>query len=478
MSFSFYWHDYETWGADPRRDRAAQFAGQRTDADLNPIGEPLVIHAKPADDMLPRPEACLVTGITPQYALEHGMPEAEFFRQIHSELIRPGTCTSGYNSIRFDDEFTRFGFYRNFIDVYAREWQGGNSRWDIIDVLRLAHALRPEGIEWPENEDGTASFRLDRLSVANGLAHADAHDALGDVRVTIEMARLLKARHPRLYDYCFTHRGKQAAGELLNLRERREVLHVSSMYPAVLGCIAPVIPIGMQPGNRNGVIVFDLRTDPHILMDLDAEELHYRLFTPSAELADGIARVQMKTVHLNKCPVLAPMNTLTSGAADRWMIDIGQVRQHAQTLLGFGDLQAKLDAVHAIDARREFSEDPDQTLYGGFFSDRDREEIAHIRKQTPEELADCHPAFDDAKLHELLFRYRARNWLETLNTEERQRWEAYRRWRLTDPAGGASIVSADYFAEIDRLLAGLGKDDKRRGILGDLRDWGERLTGC
>ncbi len=475
MSFSFYWHDYETWGADPRRDRAAQFAGQRTDADLNPIGEPLVVYAKPANDLLPRPEACLVTGITPQYASEHGVPEAEFFRRIHSELIRPGTCASGYNSIRFDDEFTRFGFYRNFIDVYAREWQGGNSRWDIIDVLRLAHALRPEGIEWPENEDGTTSFRLDRLSVANGLAHGDAHDALGDVRVTIEMARLLKRRQPRLYDYCFTHRGKQAAGELLNLRERRAVLHVSSMYPAVLGCIAPVAPIGMQPGNRNGVIVFDLRTDPRILMDLDAEEIHYRLFTPSAELADGVARIQMKTVHLNKCPVLTPMNTLTPATADRWMIDIEQVRRHAQTLRGFGELQQKLDAVYAIDTGRSFSDDPDQTLYGGFFSHHDREEIEHIHKLSPDQLADCHPAFDDAKLHELLFRYRARNWPESLNAEESRRWDEYRRWRLTDPAAGASIVGEDYLAEIDRYLAGDGLDEKRRALLRDLRAWGETL---
>lgn len=475
MSFSFYWHDYETWGADPRRDRAVQFAGQRTDADLNPIGKPLVVYARPANDLLPQPRACLVTGITPQYALEHGVPEAEFFRRIHSELIRPGTCTSGYNSIRFDDEFTRFGFYRNFIDVYAREWQGGNSRWDIIDVLRLAHALRPEGIEWPENEDGTPSFRLERLSVANGLAHADAHDALGDVRVTIEMARLLKRCQPRLYDYCFTHRGKQAAGELLNLRERRAVLHVSSMYPAVLGCIAPVAPIGMQAGNRNGVIVFDLRTDPHVLMDLDAEEIHYRLFTPSAELADGVARIQMKTVHLNKCPVLTPMNTLTPATADRWMIDIEQVQRHARTLRGFGDLQAKLDAVYAIDTGRSFSDDPDHTLYGGFFSQHDREEIEHVHKLSPNQLAECHPAFDDAKLHELLFRYRARNWPETLNAEESQRWEEYRRWRLTDPAGGASIVSEDYFAEIARYLADTGLDPKHRALLRDLSAWGETL---
>ena len=179
MASTFYWHDYETWGADPRRDRAVQFAGQRTDEDLNPIGEPLVIFAQPANDMLPQPDACVVTGITPQLALTKGMPEAGFFSRIQSEMAQPETCVAGYNNLRFDDEVTRFGFYRNFLDVYGREWQQGNSRWDLIDVLRLAHALRPQGIEWPQ-QDGVTRFRLDHLSLANGLAHDDAHDALGD----------------------------------------------------------------------------------------------------------------------------------------------------------------------------------------------------------------------------------------------------------------------------------------------------------
>lgn len=149
MTTSFYWHDYETWGTDPRRDRAVQFAGLRTDLDFNPIGRPLMVYAKPADDMLPQPGACLVTGITPQHARKEGVCEADFFRAVHDELSRPGTCALGYNSIRFDDEFTRYGLYRNFYDPYAREWQNGNSRWDIIDTVRLMRALRRKGSTGP-----------------------------------------------------------------------------------------------------------------------------------------------------------------------------------------------------------------------------------------------------------------------------------------------------------------------------------------
>ena len=475
--FSFYWHDYETWGADPRRDRAAQFAGQRTDADLNPIGEPLVLYARPSDDMLPQPDACLVTGITPQQALERGVPEADFFRRIHREMARPGSCVVGYNNLRFDDEVTRFGFYRNFIDVYGREWQGGNSRWDLIDVLRLAHALRPEGIEWPRDDNGVVSFRLDRLSRANGLTHEDAHDALGDVRVTIAMARLLKQRQPRLYDYCFTHRGKQAAAKLLDLRNRTPLLHVSARYPAARGCIAPVAPVGRLPGNRNGVVVFDLRADPAMLVELSPEALRQRLFTPSAELPEGSERVPLKTVHLNKCPVLAPLNTLTPEAAERWAIDPARVEAHAARLAALGDLQPRLDELFAPDEGQTFPDDPDLSLYGGFFSNHDKQQIEAIGRLSADALVDYHPVFDDAKLHELLFRYRARNWPDTLKADECQRWEEYRQWRLRDPAGGASIVAETYHARLAELENEHPDDAAVRELLAALRTWGGRVLG-
>ncbi len=189
---SFYWHDYETWGADPSRDRPSQFAGIRTDAELNVIGDPLMIYCRPTMECLPQPMACAVTGITPQKALDEGLDERAFMAAIHRELAAPGTCGVGYNSIRFDDEVTRYGLYRNFYDPYAREWKDGNSRWDLIDVVRLCCALRPDGIEWPLREDGTPSFKLEVLTAANGIGHEAAHDALSDVHATISLARLIR----------------------------------------------------------------------------------------------------------------------------------------------------------------------------------------------------------------------------------------------------------------------------------------------
>ena len=302
MALTLYWHDYETWGTDPGRDWPAQFAGLRTDEDLKVIGKPLSLYCYPADDMLPQPEACMVTGITPQLARMNGVIEADFFRRIHEQLALPGSCGVGYNSIRFDDEVTRFGLYRNFFDPYAREWQNGNSRWDIIDMVRLTHALRPDGIEWPSHADGTPSFRLEQLTEANGIPHQGAHDALTDVYATIELARLIKQQQPRLFDYLFQLRDKRRVASLLNLNTMQPVLHVSSKYPAERGCIAMVVPVARHPVNKNGIIVYDLAQDPEPLLSLSVEQLSERLFTPRRELPEGVERIPLKTIHLNKSP--------------------------------------------------------------------------------------------------------------------------------------------------------------------------------
>ncbi len=474
MNHTFYWHDYETWGPDPRRDRPAQFAGLRTDEDLNPVGEPLLLFCRPALDLLPQPEACLITGITPQQAECEGLVEAEFAATIQRELVRPGTCGVGYNSIRFDDEVTRNLLYRNFFDPYAREWQHGNSRWDLIDALRLAYALRPEGIEWPRREDGITSFRLEHLTAANGIEHTGAHDALADVRATIDLARMLKARQPRLFGYALSLRSKHRAAELLE--RSGPLLHVSARYPAELGCIAPVLPVARHPVNRNGIICFDLRHSPDPLLKLSPEEIHQRLFNRAEDLPEGVARIPLKTVHINRCPILAPMKTLTAEAAGRWRIDTTVVERHARSLQATPGLANKVQQVHTM-VTFEPETDPDLMLYsGGFFPDADRREMARLRGHRPEALATEWFAFEDPRLPEMLMRYRARNWPHTLTPKEREDWDAYRAQRLIGPDSGSSITLDAYRKRLTDLRSELAGDSRRLGLLDELERWAERVT--
>ena len=327
--FTFYWHDYETFGKSPRRDRPSQFAGVRTDVDLNEIGEPLMQYCQPPQDYLPEPEACLLTGILPQTCQEQGIPEHAFADAIEHELAQPGTVGVGYNTIRFDDEVTRHMFWRNLIDPYAREWQNGCGRWDLLDVVRCTWALRPEGINWPKHEDGRPSFKLEHLTVANGLTHEAAHDALSDVRATIAMARLIKQAQPKLWDFCLKLRKKDAV--LNEMGVGRPFIHISGMYGVERGCMALVWPLAPHPSNKNEMIVWDLAFDPTELFDLNAQTIRERMFSKTEDLPEGVTRLPVKTIHINKSPiVIGNLKTLSPAVAQKWGIDVDTCLQHAQ----------------------------------------------------------------------------------------------------------------------------------------------------
>lgn len=475
---TFLWHDYETFGTRPRRDWPAQFAAIRTDAELNEIGAPVELHCQPPTDRLPEPEACLVTGITPQACVERGVPEYAFAERIHALLAEPGTIGVGYNSIRFDDEVTRFLLWRNLIDPYAREWQNGCSRWDLLDVMRCAHALRPEGIEWPQAEDGSTSFRLERLTAANGLAHEAAHDAVSDVRATIALARLLRQRQPRLFDFCLALRRKERVAEELGLpttlREARPFLHVSGRFGAARGCIAVMAPLAMHPTNRNELLAWDLAADPAELAELGPEEVRTRLFTSSAELPEGVTRLALKGVHLNRAPiVIANLKTLRPELAERWGIDLALAERHFQHLRALPDLSALWARVYERPPV-EAPVDVDEDLYGGFLGDADRRRLARLRALGPEELAVARTGFDDERLAELLLRYRARNFPHTLSAADRARWEAHRSARLLGDGAQPAPIQA-WFDRID-ALAEAAEDERAQAVLEALYEWGEQIA--
>jgi len=474
---SFFWHDYETFGSVPRRDRPAQFAGVRTDAELNPIDAPLMCYCRPAPDYLPEPEACLLTGIVPQQCLEQGLPEHAFADAVERQLAQPGTVGVGYNSIRFDDEVTRFLFWRNLIDPYAREWQNQCGRWDLLDVLRCAYALRPEGIEWPHHEDGRPSFKLEHVTRANGLAHEDAHDALSDVRATLALARRLKARQPKLWDFCLRLRGKQAVLDEIAAAQSqgRPFLHVSGMYGAERGCLALVWPLAPHPTNRNEIIVWDLAQDPAELPRFSVDDLRQRIFSRADELPEGVTRLPIKTIHVNKSPVvIANLKTLTPAMAQRWGLDLAQGLRHADVAARqAGQLAGMWPEVYRR-AQDEPARDVDEDLYGSFVGNEDRRTLQRLRSLDPQALADKRPAFADARLDELLFRYRARNFPHTLRDAERAQWQAHCAERLCDgtPAG---VLSLRTFGERIAALEA-GADARGCALLGMLRDYAASIA--
>jgi exodeoxyribonuclease-1 len=460
MSSSFFWYDLETSGTDPKWDRIVQFAGVRTDADLNQIGEGVCFYVHLADEVLPDADATLVTGITPAITRAEGVSEWEALTRINALFSVPETCVVGYNSLRFDDEFVRYGLYRTLNDPYAREWQNGNSRWDILDLVRATGALRRRGIEWPVDEDGLPVYRLEILTQANQLEHANAHDALSDVYATIGMARLIKTHQPKLFDYAFAGRAKKQPRSLLEPIGERLLVHVSGMYPRERYGFATIVSVARHPTNNNSIIVADLSGDVEMLVDGTEDEIREALFAP-----DSPNRPPLKEVRLNRSPFIAPMSVLTRENRERLGVDEHMLSQR-MSLLKKPGLAKKLQKVYA----REHplgSDDVDAGLYGGFLKDEDRTRCVGFNEELKQNRwVDLD--YSDPRLHELSRRLKGRSFAHLLSAEEQAHHAEFvasrlyadeAPWRTLDTVRSriTALLEDDLSAEQQTLIASLAE---------------------
>ena len=470
MPESFLWYDLETFGRSPRTSRISQFAAIRTDPELNPIGEPVSLFCRPADDFLPEPEAALITGITPQHALAAGLCEAEFMAVLHEQFSQPGTCALGYNSIRFDDEFIRFGLYRNFFDAYEREYAGGNSRWDLLDVMRMFYALRPEGLQWPLRDDGLPSFKLEDLAKANGCFEGEAHEALSDVRSLINLARRAKTAQPRLWDYALKLRDKEFVAGIIAPHKRQVVLHVSGQFSAERACSALMLPLMPHPLIKNRVIAVELTPEALKLLDYTAEEIAGNIFTKRSLLPEGESRIGIKEIQHNHCPVVVALNSVNEAELVRWGIDAVRLKiDIASAEIVRGELLANIeiitDKLAKVFSRPRSGEpaDPDAALYDGFIERADKLKFGKARSSKGRDPL----VFIDPRLSELYFRYKARNWPESLTGGESNQWRDFRKSRLTPDA------LADYTQQC-RALAEAHPD--KAGVMQALLDWSVQVS--
>lgn len=475
MKDSFLWFDLETFGRSPRTSRIAQFAGIRTNADLEKVDEPVMLYCQPALDLLPSPEATLITGITPQQARSDGLIEPAFLAQVHEALAQPGTCAVGYNSLRFDDEHIRHALYRNFFDPYQREYARGNSRWDLLDLARLLYALRPDGIEWPNREDGLPSFKLEHLAAANGCGHSRAHDALSDVEALIDLARVFRRAQPRMWEYYYGFRKKQRSLGLLDVAHMTPVLHVSGMFSAEHGCAAIVAPIAEHPGVPGRIIAFDLGTDPDGLLTLAPEDIADRLYVPQADLPEGELRVALKEIHPNRCPALVELRHVSDAELSRLKLDRGVALKRLEALRAHPELATKVRAVFAR-GRAFDHDDADGALYAGFLPDSDRSQFEALRRSRPDRLPDFEARLRDPRLKELLFRYRARNWPHTLTLDEQARWRGYLQHRLAPESGLSEYDLDTYPALLARLRSQHAGENEAIGWLDALSDWHREVS--
>jgi exodeoxyribonuclease-1 len=429
---------------------------------LQPVGEPISLYCRPSDDFLPEPEAALITGITPQFASQHGLCEADFMAKVHEQLAEPGTCALGYNSIRFDDEFIRFSLYRNFYDAYEREYAGGNSRWDLLDLMRAVYAFDGHILQWPLREDGQPSFKLEHLAKANVCFEGEAHEALSDVRSLINLARKVRNGSPKLWQHCLGLRDKHTVQGKLAPHKNQRILHVSGQFPTAQACTGLMLPLMPHPLIKTRTLAVELRPAALKLLDYTPEQIERNIFTKTSQLPEGESRIGIKEIHHNRCPILfEPEDAKTLGLKidfERLDLDLAQARDiHARLLAGSDSIVQKLSAIYA--RQRDYDDaDPDGALYSGFFDRVDKAKFSKARSsQGKAELA-----FNDARLSELYFRYKARNWPESLSAGEKELWRKHRALRLPQQ------LLQDYATHCDALIM---ENPSHSAILQALKDW-------
>jgi len=478
MAASFFFYDLETSGFGARSARIMQFAGQPTDMDLNPIGDPIDCLIKLSPDILPDVDAVLLTGITPQKTLNDGYTEAEFLAYFYKEVVKPETTFLGFNSIRFDDEFMRFLQYRNFYDAYEWQWKDGCSRWDVLDLVRMTRALRPDGIQWPFDSEGKPANRLEYLSNVNKLEHSQAHDALSDVVATIGIAKLIKDKQPELFSYLFEHRSKQAAKELVLKNE--PFAYASGRYgSAHLNTTAAVL-LAKHP-EQDAALVYDLRYDPTPFIEMSVDELvEAWKYTKDPDAV----RLPVKTLKYNRCPSLAPLGVMKDAKSqERIELSLETIAKHLALLKKsqkeFAEkiIQAirKLDQVRAQE-QIGLVDDPltaDERLYEGFIGDADKNTMSALRAAEPADISRIAESFKDSRLKSMAPIYKARNYPRTLSDEERQKWEEFCKLKLF--SGGAESRAAQYFARLQTMAADESLSAAQQYLIEELRLYGESI---
>lgn len=472
---TFYFYDLETSGFNPRSARIMQFAGQRTDMNLQPIGEPDNILVKITPDVLPDPDAAMVTGITPQQTLIDGITESEFTKYFIDTIATPDTIFVGYNTVRFDDEFMRYTLYRNFYDAYEWQWQNGRSRWDILDVVRMTRALRPDGIQWPVGSDGKAVNKLEPIASLNKLEHEKAHDALSDVYATIGVAKLIKDKQPKLFEYLLSVRDKKKVEELIS--KPGPFVYTSGRYSSDYEKTTIVVTVAQHPTQKGSVFVYDLRHDPEPFKDMSAQELASLL--AKFKFEEGELRLPVKQLQTNKCPAVAPLGVLGDEDKKRLALDMTVIENNLKKLLAMNDFSDRIQEALRINEKLKQStfvvdvKDVDAQLYDGFFGDGDKTKMRVVRAADENGLADLHLDFADNRLDTLLLLYKARQFPKSLTADEQKQWQDYRTQRLL--AGDEQSKIAKYFSRINELASRGDMTQEKLYVLEELKLYGESI---
>ena len=232
-----------------------------------------------------------------------------------------------------------------------------------------------------------------------------------------------------------------------------------------------IAPLAWHPTNKNAVIVCDLTANIDDLLTKSAEELRENLYTKKETLLEaGMLPVPLKLIHINKCPIVAPEKTLLPQNAERLGIDRALCEKNQQRLLASKDVRQKVMDIFQQVREFEASDNVETELYNGFFSDADKNNMAILRTLEPEKLAEHNLSFQDPRIPQLLFHYRARHFYRTLNRAEQIKWQKYRRKKLE-----AEVLRFEQ--SLQELAAQNENDEEKLTLLQKVYEYGNKIIG-
>ncbi|CAL4324385.1 exodeoxyribonuclease I [Buchnera aphidicola] len=417
---SFLFYDYETFGLHPALDKPAQFACIRTDSDFNVIQKPIVLYCYPPNDYLPNIQSVLTTHISPIHAYKIGMNEFFFSKKIFDIFNVCNTCIVGYNNIQFDDEVTRNIFYRNLLDSYSWCWKQNNSRWDVIKIILACYVLSPNNFEWPKNDFGNISFKLQDLTNVNNITHTNKHDALSDVYATVYLIKLIKKKKPELLNFLFKYRVKNNIKNLIDIQNRIPIIYISNIFGRLRNYTSCIIPIFWNMQNSNMLVFFDLYYNIEDLI-----EYMKHIANNNIDIYQ-LRKVGINFLYINRCPVLIPINFFSIKKLSCLGINSNIVLKKICLLYKNILLIEKINIFFTNFKYNYNNTNVDLGIYNNFFSQKDHYLMKVIHNTEINKLNKKKFFFYDNRLKELFFRLRARNFPEILNIFEKKKWLLYR----------------------------------------------------
>lgn len=403
------------------------FAAIRTDGNLDEIDR-FQVRSRLLPHVVPHPSALCTNGLPIGHLLDETLPaHYDMVRSIRQRLLSwSPSIFIGYNSIRFDEEMLRQALFQTLHNAYLTNTHG-NCRADALSLVMAATTLSPTCLSVPRGPQARPIYRLEGLATANGIAHGNAHDAMGDVAATVELCRIVCDRSSELWQRFVRFSKKATVAEFVDSEDG----FLLTEFYANEAHHAAVVCIGRDPDQPNAR--FCLRLDCGIdrLAAMSEQDLR-------AELS--VKPSPIRRIRVNAAPTLTPLyeapDLMLGGIAP------GTIEDTSRRIKDDQSLRQRLVAAYLSgQTERPQSLLVEEQLYSAFPGPSDEARMAAFHDASWPEALSIALSFDDLRLRAFGLRLIYFGSRSSLPPELRMEIERLLIDRLLDEAAGGLTLS-------------------------------------